>query len=175
MDLPPPPEQLCPLCGKPSPGGVAQAHHIPQPARPVDKGWQPTKGVTIGLIVGGLIVAGALSTLTSGDDTGSSFDSPGVGSSTHRVRYVVTGDARQADVTYQNVNADTSQESEVSVPWDYSFIGDEGAFVGAFVYISAQRGGSEGDITCEIEVDGVTVEANTSSGPYTICTASGSL
>lgn len=96
---------------------------------------------------------------------------PGTHGSSSLVTYVVSGDSRQADVTYENENGDTSQESGVSLPWEHGFATTSGAYV----YISAQRGGAPGDITCSIEIDGQTLETNSSSGPYTICTASGSV
>ena len=74
-------------------------------------------------------------------------------------------------MTYQNRNGDTSQESAVSLPWESGFA----TTPGTFVYIFAQRGDSPGDITCSIEIDGQVAERNTSSGPYTICTASDSV
>jgi hypothetical protein len=121
------------------------------------------------MVIVGLIVLGGVINAVDGDDSADTGSA--VSDGTHSVRYVVAGDSRQADVTYQNDNGDTSQESGVSVPWDYSFSEESGAFL----YISAQRGGAAGDISCSIEVDGQTVETNTSEGAYTICTASDSL
>jgi len=83
----------------------------------------------------------------------------------------VDGNSNQADITYENENGDTSQESGASLPWTESFFVEEGTFT----YVSAQRGGAPGDITCTIELDGIEVESNTSSGEYSICTASGTV
>lgn len=155
-DLPPPP---------PPRGSVPEAGPPPSPKS------RRSKGFIIAMVIAGLIVFGwILSALGIGEESRRSDTYPS-NTSTYTVRYVVDGGSRQADVTYQNANGDTSQESEVTVPWDYSFTEDPGAFQ----YISAQRGGATGDITCSIEVNGQTVESNTSSGPYTICTASGTL
>jgi hypothetical protein len=89
------------------------------------------------MVIVGLIVLGAVVDAFDGDDSGSSLDTDIDSSSVHSVTYTVTGDSQQASVTYENANADTSQESEVAVPWDYSFSAESGAFL----YISAQRGG----------------------------------
>jgi hypothetical protein len=45
---------------------------------------------------------------------------------------------------------------------------------GDFYYVSAQNQGG-GSMTCSVEVDGVEVDTNTSSGEYAICSASGSV
>jgi|SRR6266511_4409220 len=110
-----------------------------------------------------LLLAAACDTNTLGPSDG--------GGKTHHVLYVVSGMASSALVTFQNENGDTSQQSDVGVPWTYSLDAEEGDFL----YISAQNEGDVGYITCEILVDGQQVESNTSSGAYTICTASGSL
>jgi hypothetical protein len=57
------------------------------------------------------------------------------------------------------------------LPWTETFTVD----VESFAYVSGQRGGAPGDITCTIELDGVEVESNTSVGEYSICTASGTV
>lgn len=145
---------------------------LPLPPAPAKK--KTGVGTVAAVVIGGIFLIGTISSAISGDgDDPSRIVDPGVdfGSSSHSVQYVVSGASRQADLTYQNANADTSQESGAIVPWDYSFTAD----VGEFLYISAQRGEAPGDITCSIQVDGVTVETNTSSGPFTICQASRSL
>jgi hypothetical protein len=119
------------------------------------------------MVIAGLFVLGVIINAFDGE--------PSLGDGDARsslvVTYVVSGDSNQADVTYENSNGDTSQEAGVSLPWEFGFA----TTPGAFVYISAQRGGAPGDITCSIEIDGQVAETNTSSGPYTICTASGSV
>jgi hypothetical protein len=93
------------------------------------------------------------------------------GSGTHCITYVVSGASNRADITYENENQDASQAVDAIVPWRYAFDAEPGEFV----YLSAQRGGAPGDITCTIELDGVVVESNSSSGAYSICTASGAV
>ena len=87
------------------------------------------------------------------------------------VEYKVTGTASEVDVTYENEDGGTSQQSNVSVPWSYSFTGDPGDFV----YISAQNQGESGSVTVTIYTDGDKFKSSTSSGAYVIATASGSL
>lgn len=87
------------------------------------------------------------------------------------VKYKVTGTADTVDVTYENSDGGTSQESDVSVPWSYSFTGEPGDFV----YISAQNQGQTGTVTVTIYTDGDVFKTSTSEGAYVIATASGSL
>ncbi len=91
---------------------------------------------------------------------------------THAVTYEVTGATATVDITYENENGDAAQVSDVPVPWTYSL----DAVEGTFLYVSAQKDGSEdGNVTCSLYVDGVLREANTSAGAYVICTASDTL
>lgn len=88
-----------------------------------------------------------------------------------KVKYKVTGTADTVDVTYENADGGTSQESDVDVPWSYSFTGEPGDFV----YISAQNQGQTGTVTVTIYTDGDVFKTSTSEGAYVIATASGSL
>jgi len=87
------------------------------------------------------------------------------------VEYKVTGTAFTVDVTYVNEDGGTSQESDVSVPWSYSFRRAEGEFV----YISAQNQGNTGTVKVIIFRDGYLFKTSTSEGAYVIATASGTL
>jgi len=156
------------MCGKPSPGGAVHAYHIPGRQTPAPQKSKPSTGFIVAMVIVGLVVLGAIINAFDGDESSSGCDDA---PSSFVVTYVVSGDSNQADVTYENSNGDTSQEAGVSLPWEFGFA----TTPGAFVYISAQRGGAPGDITCSIEIDGQVAETNTSSGPYTICTASGSV
>jgi hypothetical protein len=155
MDLPEPP--------RPDQRAYPPPPQAPRPQRS-PRTWPWIVGV---LVVVALIVSGAQGANNEGPSSDLGDDAP----SSVVVTYVVSGDSNQADVTYENSNGDTSQEAGVSLPWEFGFA----TTPGAFVYISAQRGGSPGDITCSIEIDGQVAETNTSNGPYTICTASGSV
>jgi hypothetical protein len=93
------------------------------------------------------------------------------GSSSVIVTYVASGDARQADVTYQNRNGDTSAEVGVSLPWESSFA-------------TTPKGRSHTSRPSEVGHPGtsrarstLTVRwpKRTQAMPYTICTASGSV
>ena len=95
----------------------------------------------------------------------------GCGFSGEGVEYEVTGSASKVDVTYENEDGGTSQESDVSVPWSYSFKG----YSGDFVYISAQNQGETGSVTVTIYKNGSVFKTSTSSGAYVIATASGTL
>jgi hypothetical protein len=108
--------------------------------------------------------------ILAGCDT-TSLGTGGGGGGSHEIKYEITGSASSVDVTYQNENGDTSQESDVPVPWTKTFAGKDGQFV----YISGQNKGESGDTTCIVYVDGRQKETNTSSGAYAICTASGTI
>ncbi len=88
----------------------------------------------------------------------------------YRVKYVVEGTADEVDVTYASVGGGTAQESNVSVPWEYTFKTERGEFL----YISAQNCGKSGTVTVKIYVDEHLYKETTSSGAYVIATASGS-
>ena len=88
------------------------------------------------------------------------------------VRYKVTSTASEVDITFVNGSGDTVQNNGVEPPWEISF----GADVGDFVYVSAQMmEGGDHSVTVTIYSDGHTFESNTSTGPYAIATASGTL
>jgi hypothetical protein len=93
----------------------------------------------------------------------------------HEVIYHVTGTAATVDLTMSTPGGGTSQQSGLRVPV-MNNNGDEGLRTkmdrGEFAYVSAQNNGSSGSVTCEIEVDGVTVEHTTSSGAYVIASCS---
>ena len=90
---------------------------------------------------------------------------------TYQVKYEVTGTAQSASLTYQNKDGGTSQESDVVLPWTYSFEGESGDFV----YISAQNSGETGSVITTIYRDGDVFKTSTSTGAYVIASASGSL
>ena len=87
------------------------------------------------------------------------------------VEYKVTGSASTVSVTYTNRDGGTSQESDVSIPWSYSFKGSPNDFV----YISAQNQGESGSVTVTIYKNGSSFKTSTSDGAFVIATASGSL
>lgn len=87
----------------------------------------------------------------------------------HGVIYRIGGTARSVDLTYTNAGGGTEQQNDKSVPWNNSFA----AHGGQFLYVSAQNQGENGDVTCEIVLNGVVVKSSKSSGAYAIASCSG--
>jgi len=134
--------------------------------------------IAAGLVAGAMVVGAACAAPAT--DTTTQVSSLSIDRSTHTVTYKVGGTASYADITYSNASGDTAQQSDVDVPLRRKSDGGEGIQMhgvpeGTFLYISAQNGQSSGTITCTIEVDGIPVKTNQSSGGYTIATCSGSL
>jgi hypothetical protein len=94
------------------------------------------------------------------------------------IRYMVTGSARGANITYATPTG-TSQAS-VAVPMTTTD-GHAGARLcgfesGSVLYISAQNQGQSGNITCEIRVSEIgVVSRNTSQGAYSIAVCQSTL
>jgi hypothetical protein len=117
MDLPEPP--------RPDQRAYPPAPEAPAPPGPGSK-WKPSAGFIVAMVIVGLVVLGAIINAFDGESSSGDGDAP---SSSVVVTYVVSGDSNQADVTYQNRNGDTSQESAVSLPWESGFATTSGAFV----------------------------------------------
>lgn len=90
------------------------------------------------------------------------------------VVYRVTGSAKSASMTYENMQGGTEQ-GDYMLPFTKTlrFIGNVPN--GTFLYISAQNDGETGTVTCEILVNGTVQKTSTSSGAYVICDASMSI
>jgi hypothetical protein len=74
-------------------------------------------------------------------------------------------------LTYANETGATVQEKAMS-PWEKKFT----AKPGQFVYLSAQLDdGKADDVSCNIAVNGATLQEAKSTGQYTIATCSGSV
>jgi hypothetical protein len=86
------------------------------------------------------------------------------------VEYSISGTADGARITMRN-NVGGTEQHRVDVPFHYSF----DASPGMFVYISAQKAGSDGEIHVAIRVDGATLQDAYASSPYGIATASGAV
>lgn len=87
----------------------------------------------------------------------------------HRCYTITSTGSSSVDVTYTNKSGGTSQAIGAAVPW-FLDLGPDAYFLD-FVYVSGQQSGS-GTVTCTIW-DGRTVYAKGSStGQYSICTAS---
>lgn len=88
----------------------------------------------------------------------------------HRVEYSISGSAGAVGLTYRNATGGTEQR-DVGLPGSLSF----NALAGQFVYISAQNRTNSGDVHVSITVDGGLLQQATSSTPYGIASASGSV
>jgi Mycobacterium membrane protein len=87
----------------------------------------------------------------------------------YQVTYDVVGEhTNYASLTYSNASGGTEQVDEVRLPWSKSFT----ASYGEFLYLSAQNKDEQGSITIYITVNGNPIKTATSSGAYTIATAS---
>lgn len=90
------------------------------------------------------------------------------------VKYKLTGTARGANLTYTDEREQIAQAAGRAVPLHSRTTGEDGitfdALPGTRLYFSAQNTGKSGDMTCEIEVNGLTVATNTSYGGFTIVT-----
>jgi hypothetical protein len=85
---------------------------------------------------------------------------------TRSIRYVVTSKADFAAVTFR-IPPEHYSDQHMSIPWKYSF----SALPGFLAYLTALRT-SPGDVTCSIEVDGDTIETDSSTGPHAMCSVS---
>ncbi|HEY9805675.1 MAG TPA: hypothetical protein V6D04_03855 [Candidatus Obscuribacterales bacterium] len=84
-------------------------------------------------------------------------------------RITGAGAATTADLTFQNAQGGTSQQSNVRLPAAIPIR----VFSGGFVYISAQNRASSGGVTVEIYRRGQQFGSNSAYGGYCIATASG--
>jgi hypothetical protein len=92
-------------------------------------------------------------------------------STMHKVTYKVDGSKfSNIDLTIENASGGTEQ-TEASIPWEMTFEAESGQFV----YVSAQLSSSGDTVTCEITVDGVTLQEARSEGKFSIATCSGSV
>jgi len=91
------------------------------------------------------------------------------GTSTYK--YEVTGSATSVNITMSDSNGETSQMSNVAVPWSYSFNKDN--IFDFFAYLSAQNNnGDNSTVTAKIYRNGKEVKSATSTGAYCIATVS---
>lgn len=87
-----------------------------------------------------------------------------------RVYYrLETNCSRGADLTYTNINGDTTQQANRGNDWYYGFVPRSGQHL----YISAQNQCSSGFVRVKLVQDGNVIRENTSNGGYTIATISG--
>lgn len=108
-----------------------------------------------------LIVCCLCLAISLNTDTTSGF--PAVGAGTP-IKYVISGSAQTALVTYFNEQGGTEQVN-VNLP----FTKEMNVPIGAALSLVAQNGGS-GSITCEIWIDGVKKKSSTSTAQYGVVT-----
>jgi hypothetical protein len=95
---------------------------------------------------------------------------PALPAGVHRVEYSIGGSAAAVGLTYRNATGGTEQR-DVRLPGSLSF----NAVAGQFVYISAQNRTNTGDVHVSITVDGRPLQEATSTTPFGIAAASGSV
>lgn len=88
------------------------------------------------------------------------------------VTYEIRGSAVTADLTYNQAGDQVSQQNDVALPRVVTL---HDVASGTFLYVSAQNTGDTGMITCEIDVDGVAIAANESSGGYAVVSCNGEM
>lgn len=88
----------------------------------------------------------------------------------YKVRYVISGTAKEADLTYSTPNGGTGQCTR-TLPYSVNYK----EFGSSFLYISAQNATSIGSISVEIYFEDRLVASDSASGSYVIATASKSL
>jgi len=139
----------------------------PEPAAlATERDEKKSVGVVVAIaIIIGIAVFGYVQTKESASPGGG-----GSRSGAYQVRYQVSAPTRIGTITWQNGNGDSQQDSTDSwKTWTsptYTMRGGE------FLYVSAQNA-RDGTITCQVIIDGVVAESNSSEGKYAICTASG--
>lgn len=84
------------------------------------------------------------------------------------VRYVVTGSAMEANLTYQNESGGT-EEQKVHLPWRLEMHNPPGEFL----YLAAQNPSGSGNVYAEIDVNGEELRWANSTIPYGIASVSG--
>jgi heme/copper-type cytochrome/quinol oxidase subunit 2 len=82
------------------------------------------------------------------------------------ITYDVTGDARNATVTYSSFgggNSATNQESVAQLPW-HKEVQAKGVLPGGTLTVMADQSG--GTVTCKVTVNGKEAKTATGTGPY---------
>lgn len=91
------------------------------------------------------------------------------------VQVIYRGEGSARSASFTAAMPDGTSQGEFSPPLE-NRAGDEGlrfcADMGEFTYLSIQNGTDAGDVTCKIEIDGVVVAENTSTGDYAIADCS---
>jgi hypothetical protein len=89
---------------------------------------------------------------------------------THRIKYIVKGDAKDFNVTYKcGFDYEVTQEPSVHKGWKHKFVGNQDDYF----YISAQSNHPNSEVEVMIYEDGKLVEKVAKSGDYPIVLLSG--
>ncbi|MDN5856199.1 MAG: hypothetical protein L0K86_25825, partial [Actinomycetia bacterium] len=174
--------------GYQQPGGYPQqpgyAGQPPQFAAPRPPAHEPKKRKKWPFIVGGIVALIVIIAAVNGGGDSASTTAAGFGTAGseakpaaaagHAVTYQVSGPAKAGNVTYTKEGFQMEQVSNAKLPWskDLTFKDDITAFSG--LSLVAMNGGTGGDITCKILVDGKEIASSTSSGAYAVVTCNGS-
>ena len=98
-------------------------------------------------------------------------------SSVYSVTYRTEGTALYGDITYATPTG-TGQQSDTDIPMKTKS-GNVGLSykmsAGDYVYLSVQNGTEQGTVVCIIEVNGVVIARNESSGAFSIASCSGNV
>ncbi len=169
---PPPP----PNYGQQPPQWAAQpAPHAAIPAPKKRRKWPWIVGAIVLLFVVVGVANGGNTTSPSPSPTpsGSGAAEPEPASSGSLVVYEVIGKGTAGNVTYMKEGFSQEQQTNAKLPFkkELQFKDKVGSL--APLSLVAQNGGSGGDITCRITVDGEVVGESTSSGQYAVVTCNG--
>lgn len=129
-----------------------------EPQRPAPKNNNLLIGIGTAIVI--VICCMCVAIGLNGSDTAS----PSLFTSGYQVKYVLTGTARSAMITYDNETGGMEQR-DVNIPWTKEMTVE----LGAPLSLVAQNNGT-GSITCEIWVNGEKRKTSTSTTQYGIVT-----
>lgn len=89
----------------------------------------------------------------------------------YTIKYEVTGSAKSVSLTIENSSGGTSQFSDKSLPWTYTFTSK----YDTWLYCSAQNQGNAGTVTVKLYTNNEIFKQSTSEGAYVIASASGTV
>lgn len=93
-------------------------------------------------------------------------------SSSHEIRYLITGSAVVASqISYGTLGGGISQITDRTLPWQKTVEASTSLIIAS---VNAQNAGESGSVSCEVWIDGRRVSKNTSEGAYVIAQCSGS-
>lgn len=138
-----------------------QAPRPQEPQKPAPKNNNLLIGIGAAIVI--VICCMCVAIALNGNGTTAS---PSLFTSGYQVKYVLSGNARSAFVTYMNETGGTEQIN-ANLPWSKEM----NVELGAPLSIVAQNDGA-GSITCEIWVNGIKRKTSTSTAQYGVVTCS---